>query len=76
MVEIPRNTIMTSDQATHEFQSLLLDFMRKNEIDSVEDVSEHYQINEDWDLIITCEYNSDTLEVYIPTDDWIPSSNV
>lgn len=76
MIEIPRNTILTSDQATHEFQSLLLDFMRTNEVESVEDVSEHYQINEDWDLIITCEYKKDILEVCIRSDDWIPSINV
>jgi len=76
MIEIPRNTILTSDEATHGFQSLLLDFMRENEVKSVEDVSEHYQINEDWDLIITCTYNKGTLEVCIPSDGWIPSINV
>jgi len=76
MIEIPRNTILTSDEATHDFQSLLLNFMQKNEVDSVEDVSEHYQINKDWDLIITCEYRDNILEVCIPNDNWIPSINV
>ena len=76
MIEIPRNTILTSDEATHSFQSLLLDFMRTNEIASVEDVSEHYQINQEWDLVITCEYNEEILQVCIPSDDWIPSINV
>jgi len=76
MIEIPRNTILTSDEATHSFQSLLLNFMKENEVDSVEDVSEHYQINGDWDLIITCEYNKNILEICIPSSDWIPSINV
>ena len=76
MIEIPRNTILTSDEATHEFQSLLLDFMRDNEVASVEDVSEHYQINKDWDLIITCEYDDKELRVCVRNDDWIPSITV
>ena len=76
MIEIPRDTILTSDEATYKFQNMLLDFMQKNEITSVEDVSEHYQINEDWDLIITCEYNNDILKVRVPVNDWIPSINV
>lgn len=75
MIEIPRNTILTSDEATYGFQSLLLNFMQDNAVASVEDVSERYQITENWDLIITCEYNKDTLEVCIPSDDWIPSIN-
>ena len=76
MIEISRDTILTNDEATMSFQSLLLDFMENNKITSIEEVSEHYQINEDWDLIITCEYNKDTLEVCIPSSDWIPSINV
>ena len=76
MIEIPRHTILTSDEATHAFQNLLLDFMRDNKVASVEEVSEHYQINEDWDLIITCEYNVEALQVCVPNDDWIPSINV
>lgn len=76
MIEIPRDTILTSDEATHEFQSLLLTFMRTNEVESVEDVSERYQINESWDLIITCEYNSDVLQMCIPNENWVPLVNV
>lgn len=76
MIEIPRNTILTSDEATHGFQSLLLDFIHTNKVESIEYVSERYQINEGWDLIITCEYNNDVLQVCIPNEDWVPSINV
>ena len=76
MIDSPRNTILTSDEATFGFQSALLDFMKENEIKDIEDVSEYYQINKDWDLIITCEYNKDVLTYSIPNDGWIPLINV
>ena len=76
MIDIPRNTILTSDEATTGFRELLLGFMRENDIESVDDVSESMQITKNWDLIITCEYGDDVLQVSIPEGDWIPSHNV
>lgn len=76
MIPIARSSVLTSNEATREFQAVLTDFMIAFEIPSVEEVSEHFQVSHDWELTITCTYKDDSMVMHIPAEEWVPAANV
>ena len=76
MVTIPHSSILTSQDATAGVQRLMLDFMRHNNILDIHEISEKYEVSEDWDLLITCVYHDEQLQITIPEEEWVPSAEV